>query len=241
MKFFNSRVSTITFGLSVLRGTVQVSMARAKDPNFTGRPQKGQHIFDFDNTVYFSLSPSECFKISESLDGLMKGSFTNPNPKEQNTQFKDKMTVTHFRDNQPSKLVVEQSKDSNGSPSGTLRITILPPKSDGAQIVSYTFRRDELYMFREFMKRGWSEFPFQICLSDALQKQANSRKYNDKNNNGNGSGNSNSQYNNNKQSSNTTTTNAPTFEDTPTQTAPAEVNVTVDQTANKPDDVDFDW
>lgn len=199
MQFFNPKSATISFGVSVLRGTMQVSMARTTDPNFTGRPEKGQKVYDWENTVYFSLNPSEVITLLDSWKAIMDGSYTNP--QEKNEKFKHQFSITHFRQNQPSRFIVARSQDQQGNPTGSMMLTVLPPQG-GGNPCSYVLRQSEYKQFRVYCENCARYLDFVKDIFDGIEK-ANRYNKNQENQNQQGGGQqqnqgdqNNQQYNN---------------------------------------------
>ena len=167
MKFFNPRLSVITFAVSINKGTVQIGMAKTTNSNFSGRPTKGQKIYDWDNTAYFSLQPIECINILNNLQDLLNGTYVNH--REKMEKFKKCLVITHFRDDQPSRLIIDRSLDSSGSPTGSVVMTLLPPKGTGAP-VSYVFRHDEMLAMKFYLTNGAKNLDFYKDMRESLEK-----------------------------------------------------------------------
>ena len=167
-QFFNPRVSMVTLSVSLVKGCIQVAMAKALDSNFSGRPQKGQKIYNWEKTNYFSLSDIECATIYNSLDDLLDGKYVNQ--QEKNEAFKNILSVTHFRENQPYKLLLQRHKDQDGNFTRTLVLGIVPPKDSGFPSTHYIFRGVELLVFREFIRKGYVDLPYDTALEDARQR-----------------------------------------------------------------------
>jgi len=167
MQFFNPRLSTITLSVSMNKGTVQIAMAKTINPNFTGRPEKGQKIYDWENTVYFSLQPIECVLILENLNALLNGTYVNH--KEKNDRFKKCITLTHFRNNQPSRLLIDRTKDQSGNPTGSMLISIIPPQDMGSP-VTYAFRHEEMKLVSLYLDHGAKNLNFYKDVYDAIER-----------------------------------------------------------------------
>lgn len=167
MRFYNPRLAMITLGVSVAKGTVQVSMAKTLDPNFTGRPVKGQKVYDWDNTAYFSLSAGECLNVLENLKAILDGSYVNT--QEKNEKFKRIFSFTHYRDSQPSRLLIDRSKDQQGNATGSIIMTILPPKNEGSPI-TYAFRHNEMLQFRFYIENGAKNLDYHKDLYEAISR-----------------------------------------------------------------------
>lgn len=188
MKLYNPRISTIEFAVSLSRGTIQISMSKTKDPNFKGRPTKGQRIYDRDNSVYFSLQPIECIRILNNLQDLLNGTYINH--KEKSEKFKKCLVITHFRENQPSRLIIDRSKDNSGTATGSVVLTILPPQGEGSP-VSYVFRHEEMLAMKFYLGHGAKDLDYHKDLYENIEKinyakrnkSGNSNSYSKQNNN----------------------------------------------------------
>ena len=178
MQFFNPKMSAISFGISILRGTIQINMAKSLNPNMQGRPAKGQKVYDWDNSNYYSITPLECVDLINAYPLLMNGTYQNP--KENDARFKTSFGITHFRDNQPSRLLLYQAKNQqSGQPLGTLMLTLVPPQ--GAQSTTYLFRQNELIMFRNYIECGVRYLDFAKDLLDGLKRSEKAAQNNNNN------------------------------------------------------------
>lgn len=167
MQFFNPKLSTITFSVSIAKGTIQLAMAKTVNPNFSGRPEKGQRMYDWENTVYFSLQPIECVHVLENLNNLLNGTYVNH--REKDDRFKKYITLTHFRNNQPSRLIIDRTKDQSGNPTGSILISIIPPQDVGKP-VTYAFRPEEMKLATFYFDHGAKNLSFYKDLYDANEK-----------------------------------------------------------------------
>jgi len=165
-------MSTITIGASVIRKTVQVAIARALDPANTSMPKRGERRYDNENASYFSLTPLECLKISKDIQPLLEGTYVDQNEKD--SKFKSSITVTHFRDKQPSRLIISRGQDSQGHPTNTAIISLISPN---LKPISYIFRPSELRLFREFVKCGYGLFPFVSSIYEGIKKEKNREEW----------------------------------------------------------------
>lgn len=167
MRFYNPRLSMITFGVSVFKGTVQVSIAKTLDPNFKGMPSKGQKIYDWENTAFFSLSPEECLRIMASLDSIIHGTYNNP--KEKNPKYANVFSITHFQNEQPSRLLIDGSKSQQGAPTGSIVITLIPPQGKG-QTGSYVCRPEEFGRVKFYLGNGAKYLDFTKDVFDGIER-----------------------------------------------------------------------
>jgi len=167
MKFYNPKLSMITMGVSIVKGTVQIALAKTLDPNFTGRPEKGQKVYDWEKTIYFSLSAGECFNINEYFKQILEGSYINE--LEKNEKFKKVFSITHFRNDQPSRLILDRAKDSKGNSLGSIILTLIPPKNEGESI-SYAFRHNEMVQFKYYIDNGSRYLEFVKDIYEAIER-----------------------------------------------------------------------
>jgi hypothetical protein len=167
MKFYNPKLSTITFSTSLNRGTVQIAMAKTINPGFSGRPEKGQKVYDWENTVYFSLQPIECVYILENMNSLLNGTYTNLREKDE--RFKKCLTLTHFKNNQPSRLLIDRTKDQSGNPTGSILISIIPPRDVGNP-VTYAFRHEEMRLVTFYLDHGAKNLSFYKDMYEAVER-----------------------------------------------------------------------
>lgn len=172
LQFFNPKMSTITIGASVIRKTVQVAVARTLDPTNTSMPKRGERRYDNENASYFSLTPIECFKISKDIQPLLEGTYVDQNEKE--SKFKTSITITHFRDQQPSRLILSRGQDTQGKPTNTVIISLISPN---LKPISYIFRPNELRLFREFVKCGYALFPFVSSIYEGIKREKNREEW----------------------------------------------------------------
>jgi len=202
MQFFNPKLSTITFSVSMNKGTVQIAMAKTMDPNFTGRPEKGQRMYDWENTVYFSLRPEECIYILENLNSLLKGTYVNH--REKNDKFKNILSLTHFRNGQPSRLIIDRSLDGSKNPTGSIIMTILPPQGNGFP-VTYALRHDEMRLVSFYLDHGAKNLHFYKDVYEAMERINYAKQKKQGSQDSNQSRSSYSNYNNNQGSQTSST------------------------------------
>jgi hypothetical protein len=188
--FFNPKLAAFKLSLSLTNMSMQISMARSIDPGRSGRIEKNQKVYDWDNQAYFSCSSEECVHISKNLGNLMKGIYKNPSVRKDNfpESLKNSITVDHFRDNKLSRLSLSQGKDKEGNSTGALKITIYPPKGSG-EIVNYYLRENEMKIFMEFCKHCAIDLPYHASLASGYIKLLKQALYDNKNSNNNGNNN----------------------------------------------------
>lgn len=185
MEFFNPKLSAISVRVSLAAGTIQLALAKALNPNFKGRPEKNQKVYDRDHTCYFSLRPIECLHILNNLQSVMEGTYENP--KEKIDSFRKVLSLTHFKNNQPSRLILDRHKDGSGNYTGAIVLTIIPVQGEGFP-VTYAFRFDELTLFKFYLSNGVKNLDFFKDLYESNNKinfaikKANQEKQNKQDN-----------------------------------------------------------
>lgn len=170
MRFYNPRISTITLGVSIFKGTVQVAIARALDPNFQGQPSKGQKVYDWENTSFFSLSPDECYRIMTSLTDIVSLKYVNK--KEKDPKYANVFSITHFQDKHPSRFIIDGTRSQQGTPTGSIVMTIIPPPGKGSTAM-YVFRPDELERFKFYIGNGAKYLDFIKDVYDGIERIKN--------------------------------------------------------------------
>lgn len=173
LDFFNPKLAHMRLNISLNTGSLQISMAKTNDPNFSGKPSKGQQIYNHNKKVFFGLNPFECAFIVRNLKAVMDGTYKNPNEK---SPIKDGITIVHFRDNIPSTLAVERAV-INGKVLGTFKITIFPPKGEDCPITNYILRKDEMDVFVGMIKHAAVDLPYHLCLVRGILKATNKAIY----------------------------------------------------------------
>lgn len=166
--FFNPRIAHVCLDVSVITGSMQVKIARTLNPNHTGRIEKGTKVYDNDNSAEFSISATECASIYRSIPLLLKGTYINPDSKI-DPKYKNAITITHFRNNKPSRFLLERSKDKNGNLTGSLRVSLFPPEGEGVP-ASYMFRPEEMVIFNNFVKHCAIDLPYHTCVVNGVIK-----------------------------------------------------------------------
>jgi len=172
MQFYNPKMSSLKVGVTLVKGNIQIEMARALNPQAQGRPQAGAKVFDWNNKNFFSLSPGECVGITRSFDRILQGTYEDPDPKAPQ-DLKNVFKVTHFRQNQPSRLFLAPGKDPQGNLNGCMLLTTLPPQSEG-QNISFLLRGQELLLFKSYIENGARMLPF---IHDCFEAVDRAKKY----------------------------------------------------------------
>jgi len=193
MIFYNPRISTVNFSISTSKETIQVTIAKTLNPNIQGRPAPGQKVYDHDNPKWFSLTPTECLQIEKAIPSILNGSYVNT--KEKNDQYKNNFCISHFSNNQPSRLIIDTAK--NQQDGSIMGVTIAIINNGGS--VHYMFRSEEFDLFKSFIHNGWYLLPFQSQFQEGILKAAKQKEWEEKNknNNSNSGNNYNNQNNNN--------------------------------------------
>lgn len=181
LDFYNPRISMLRVSVSALSGTLQINIAKSLNPDHKGKPEKGMKMFDHEHPFSFSLSPAECSVIIRAYPELMKGTYKNPNPKEDKNA--NAITVNHFRENSLSKLVIDRTKDRDGRPTGSIILVLIAP---GGNYVQYPFRPEEMDVFMNFVRNVAQNLPYDMSLISGLIKAVRKINWDERNKNSDG-------------------------------------------------------
>jgi hypothetical protein len=161
----------------------------------------------------------------------------NPNDKHANS-----ITVTHFTDNSPNKLIIDRLKDQDGRPSNSIIVIISPA---GRDYVAYPFKPDEMEVFMAMVKHCAFDLPYHCTLFTSIIRAYNGASASLKNRENKGGGNNNNQsydnnsYNNTPQHNYQQTHSAPPQQTYTTPPAPQPDNTSNNyQAAPQSDDND---
>lgn len=179
---YNPKTSMIEWSVCDRFQKIRIRIAPTLNKDASGRAQKGEKRFDHENAAIFSLNVEECWQVITSIGAVVKGEYNQNDQKEQN---RGKLIITHYREDKPSLLVFEPAKRDNQL-TGSIRITIIPPKGEG-NWVSYTFRPLELKRFGSFIRNCAENLEFIAAINECFKSTLNSAIY---------------YYNNDKQGSN---------------------------------------
>ena len=106
--FYNPKISSIGFNLSLSKGTLQIKIAKSLDPTVNpSKIAKGQKMYDNENASNFSLKPTECVGLYSALTAMRDNSYINKSAR--NDQEKYSYIITHFSNDNPSILTVKRS------------------------------------------------------------------------------------------------------------------------------------
>lgn len=192
MDFFNPAKSRVSFEFTVQKQKLQIKMYPTLDPNYKGRPTKGQKIFNIENPFFFSLKVDECWGLFENLDLIKTNKYVNEKATDAN--FKGTFDLVHYTDNKPTRLMLNSYNNN-------LIMTIMRPDK---QKCSYSFRDVEFKQLKACLRFCCTEFPFLCDFNDGLRRQTNSENYKNKNNpNKANTNNTDDEYTNNIQEDNT--------------------------------------
>jgi hypothetical protein len=191
VKFFNPKLSAITFDISLVKETIQLKIAKTLNPNASVKDARnGVKLFDWDNAVFFSLSPEECAAIVLKWKQISEGSYVNP--KATDDKYKNIYTVTHFKENIPNHMRLFKSDRD-----GRLGISI-------AQ-TSYIFTSEQSYLFYNLLKFGCEQLPSEALLIQSMKRYETFTNNKNKDGNKNNSGGYKSNLNKNTHNSNSET------------------------------------
>jgi hypothetical protein len=166
MIFYNPKLAAFKVEVSTQKEKIQIMVAPAVDPNRTGRPQKGEQVFDWNNCGFFSLLPNECWNLARNWDKILRGTYKDP--KATNPEYEGNFTLVHYLNNQPSRLTFKCATDTNGNPNGSIHVYL--SKTDGKSI-HYILRLDEQEMLKEFIIHGYKDLPYECAFRDGLLRQ----------------------------------------------------------------------
>ena len=113
------------------------------------------------------MQPIECVHILENLNNLLNGTYTNHREKDE--RFKKCITLTHFRNNQPSRLLIDRTKDQSGNPTGSILMSIIPPRDAGSP-VTYAFRHEEMKLATFYFDHGAKNLSYHKDIYDAMER-----------------------------------------------------------------------
>ena len=169
---YNPMTSSIEWGICDRFQKARIKIAPTLNKEATGRAQKGEKRFDHKNAAIISLSVEECWKLFMAIPLIVKGEF---NQKDQNKDNIGKLVLEHYRDGKKSYFVVEPAK-KDGQITGTIRLTIIPPKGTG-NWASYNLRSLELKRFSSFMENCAKNLEYESSKFDCLRSVLNSSIY----------------------------------------------------------------
>ena len=75
LTFFNPAMSALGISVSVMKGTVQLTLCEPFDKSNRGFAKSGEKRFDWPNSIIFSLVPVECYEICKNFDALVSGEY----------------------------------------------------------------------------------------------------------------------------------------------------------------------
>lgn len=191
ISFYNPKVSRLSLDISLTGPTIQLVIARTLNPQHTGKIEKGTQVYDNDNQLFFSLSPSECNYLLNTIPLLLKGQFNNPKAKDE--KYSKCISVEHFKDNKVSRLVLDKPKEGTNA---ALSIVIFPPYSEDSKPCAYHLRKDEFNIFINYIRRGLEDLPYHFSLVSAVVKLLKQLNYSVNNKSGEGNSNNSGSYNN---------------------------------------------
>jgi len=198
---FFGKGSSVKFDLT-MTFNLRINIASAFDPDRDMKKvQKGEKIYDWENSLKFSITPSEACKLCRNLDKISKGEYVNP---EANEKYQNIYTMMHKPDENTTSYFSVKPLEKNGKVQpGSLIISINSTKEGKKSNGSYFIKPDEYVIFKELLKRTYENGPYLKMLINAVASLANSSIYaigNKDNENGNEEEGENKSSNNNKKS-----------------------------------------
>lgn len=164
--FYNPKVAAMGIDVSVVTNSIQFEIAKSINPQAGGKPQAGSKVYDWDAKAFFSLTPDECATIDSNLNQILDGTYKDPRASD--PKYAHILTLTHFRDNQPSRCSIQRAQDGSGNPINSVTVSITPP---GGNSFFYPLRPEELLIWRWFIRNGYQQLPFGSAFVDALEKK----------------------------------------------------------------------
>ena len=163
---FHAPGSSLGLGTSIMKSTLQISLAPAIDPTKTGFAQKGEKRYKREEELYFSLFPAEVSQLNYVFTKLVQGKYINNAAKDGDT-YRNALSYFHKPNNKIT--IVPVSLDKNNKENlTTLRIIIAGEKGK----CYYTFRQNELLLFKSFVEES-TKLPFYTALFKSVLIQFN--------------------------------------------------------------------
>jgi len=159
--FYNTKNSAFTFGISISKPSMQLTFAKSLKPDV--RPneiKKGDKIYDWENSIHFSLSPLECFKMVSAFPEIEKGTYVDKDEKDE--KYKKTFKLNHYGAGGSGKSM--SSLSINKTDYGLISISVY---SNGTR-VTYPFRFEELRVFTEFVRVCAKELYFYKGILDSM-------------------------------------------------------------------------
>lgn len=183
LTFYNPAISALGTSVSVMRGTVQLTVAEPYDKTNRGFAKPNEKRFDWPNSIVFSLIPVECYDICKNFDALVKGEYKRTvdnygKPVEE--KYQNTMTFQH----QTRKMFIGPIDSKMDGGIKSLRIGIFDGEKGKA--INYIFRENELFLFKKFLENSVTMLPFLTSFLMGAGKLIKSSLYK-MNNNGNDS------------------------------------------------------
>lgn len=237
--FYNPKIAAFGIDVSIVSNAIQFEIAKAINPQASGRPQPGSKVYDWDAKAFFSLTADECAVIDSNLNQILDGTYNDP--KASDPKYAHVLTLTHFRDNKPSRYSVQRAQDAQGNPINSVTVSISPA---GGQSFFYPLRVEEMLIWRWFIKSGYQRLPYDSAIlgaNGAIEKEKRKIEYDKKNSPGQGQSQGGNQGG---YQQNNSAPPGPTFDDgdpgptpPPEQTPPPQQ----DQSGGTAQDIDFDF
>ena len=201
--FYNPKVSMMTLDISLTSGGtggLQIALANSliKDLSWEQQRNHTGKKYAHESSAFFTVGPIECDRIMSGMKDVLQGTYQNPDCKRQNKpedmKYINAITITHFVDGAPSKMILDASRDGNNNITGSLRLQIIPPQGGNAKYSYYILRAGELKIFIEMCKKCIQDLPYHLAFANGLLKALKQVEFKtpylspNANSNGNGNG-----------------------------------------------------
>lgn len=164
-------------------GGLQLSISKALDPNRkVSKSEKGSQVYtnDREQMKFFTLSPVECFKITNNIKALLDGTYSDPDPACPE-QFKKILKIIHFNNGVASKLYV--SKVSYKTKKQILQegigLSIVPASGEKGM---FSLVSEECDVFLSMVENCARNNPYIFEIVQAVIKMISANSYNTINN-----------------------------------------------------------
>lgn len=158
MKPYYTTKAVFTPGISEEKETFKIAIAKALNPNNRGgRVAKGTKVYDYTNQAFFSMSHTECTRLFYSFDAILKGTYSNPDPKTEE-KYKSNFTIKHYREDKSLNMLSINRVENNGAI--YINISII---SKGV-VFTFTMDVNAAYSFKSLIWWAVYIFPGEIAL-----------------------------------------------------------------------------
>jgi len=164
--FYNPSNAAFYYKVPATFSGVNIKIAKSLNPGATGRPQKGQKVYNHERACNFTMTPDECIRLLNAFPDIASGKYIDPLQK--NEQYKHTFSLTHFRETGASILSVSPAKNKDGAIINGIFISITPPKNSTDEDRAYYMLRpgEETTLFLNFLSNVGKNLQFvQSCIA----------------------------------------------------------------------------